>query len=322
MLNLKEKLAPLRSVTGSVKDAMINLRNKIGDVVEKVDGPVMMAAGLTTRSTGLQAKALEDMTGMNTANAGGPDIGALEKENQKSLARQVGYATDELGNKTERLPLEERLQIARENPSNLNELLSEDEQKRIEVIKKEDTVLEKVRRAFTGEDLDMEVRILPEENKPTETKAAEPQTVTEAPTFNHEGFDANAFTKAIQYTESRGKEDPYKAVGPTKDLGKYQASPSTLNDWSEPWLGKKYTPEEFLADPDAQETFFKQYLAVVNRLKLTPEQAAVAWHRGWGELGTGPRETRDERFLADLNAKINDETSQNYLNTFRIGLQQ
>jgi hypothetical protein len=319
MLNLKEKLAPLRSVTGSVKDAMINLRNKVGDVVEKVDGPVMMAAGLATRSTGLQTKALEDMTGMNTANAGGPDIGALEKENQKSLARQVGYATDELGNKTERLPLEERLQIAKENPSNLNELLSEDEQKRIEVIKKEDTVLEKVKRAFTGEDPDMEVRILPAEETAIETPKTEAPSVE---TPSREGFDTEAFTKAIQYTESRGTEDPYKAVGPTNDLGKYQASPGTLDSWSEAWLGKKYTPEEFLADPDAQETFFKQYLAVVNRLKLTPEQAAVAWHRGWGELGTGPRETRDERFLADLNAKMNEDVSQNYLNTFRIGLEQ
>lgn len=151
-------------------------------------------------------------------------------------------------------------------------------------------------------------------------QAAVVTSVAEAKEPDVSQFKPDVFTKGIAYNESRGASDPYKAVGPTKDLGKYQASPDTLKGWSKAWLGKSYTPEEFLSDPDAQEKFFGEFVKVAQRLNLTHEQAAVAWHRGWGELGRGDKKTRDTRFLERLNAMMDEDISQAYLQSFGQGL--
>jgi len=134
----------------------------------------------------------------------------------------------------------------------------------------------------------------------------------------------DSFSEGITYAENReamdSGEDLYKVRGVTGDLGKYQVNPEVLSNWSEAWLDKKYTPEEFLNSPEAQEEFYKQFLAVANRLELTPEEAAVTWHRGWGELGTGDRATRDERFFAKLKELMEEPESKKYLETFRKGV--
>ena len=110
--------------------------------------------------------------------------------------------------------------------------------------------------------------------------------------------------------------DLYKSVGVSGDLGKYQLNPSSLKAWSESWLGKNYTPDEFLQNKKAQEDFFKQFLDVTDEYKLTPDEAAIAWHRGWGELGTGPKETREQRFRDRLQKMMSEPSSQYYLTKF------
>lgn len=131
-------------------------------------------------------------------------------------------------------------------------------------------------------------------------------------------FDRDDFRNRISYNETRGQKDPYRTVGVTNDLGRYQVSPDTLEAWSEPWLGKQYDQESFLADPDAQDRFFEEYMNVAESYQLNPEEAAIAWHRGWGELGTGePRNVREKKFKTRLQQDLTDPASLAYLTTFR-----
>lgn len=135
-------------------------------------------------------------------------------------------------------------------------------------------------------------------------------------------FNREDFAKKIASVENEaliGKEDEmYKSIGATGDLGKYQVSPESLKDWSGPWLGKTYTKDEFLNDKKAQEKFFQMFLDVAERLNLTPEQTAIAWHRGWGLLGQGnkSREERDKEFMAYLEEEMNSTASKRYLEKF------
>jgi hypothetical protein len=132
-------------------------------------------------------------------------------------------------------------------------------------------------------------------------------------------FNEQDFRNRIVYAENRGilqsGGDLYSSVGVTGDVGKYQVNPQSLKEWSSVWLGKEYNVEEFKKDKNAQEEFFNQFIAVAKRLKLTPQQAAVAWHKGWGELGTGEaREVKDKKFLTSLDKRM--KQSGEYLNTF------
>lgn len=140
-------------------------------------------------------------------------------------------------------------------------------------------------------------------------------------------FKGDVFDKGLLYVENRGNMDKgdeiYKTVGEqTGDLGKYQVKPATLKDWSKSWLGKEYTPEEFLNDPEAQEEFKNQFKSVAERLDLTPEEAAITWHRGFGILGSGEgtREERDKKFRKYLENVMKEDESQEYLNSFREGV--
>lgn len=133
-------------------------------------------------------------------------------------------------------------------------------------------------------------------------------------------LDRKDLERRFVHVENRGardlKKNLYEVVGKTGDLGKYQVSPDSLYDWSEPWLGKQYTKEEFLADKQAQEDFFNEFLNVAERYNLSPDEIAVAWHSGWGELGRGERETREKRFKESLKKRIKSGDYKEYVETF------
>lgn len=98
-------------------------------------------------------------------------------------------------------------------------------------------------------------------------------------------FD-NAIVHVENSTAAAQGKDLYKQIGVTGDIGKYQVNPRVLNDYSKVWLGKKYTPEEFLNDNNAQEKFFRAFKKnVIKRYGLTPTQGLVAWHNGMGKAG-------------------------------------
>jgi|SRR3990167_2239935 len=142
--------------------------------------------------------------------------------------------------------------------------------------------------------------------------------VYEKPEVKQPSFDRKDFARRIRRVETgeASEEQATTTVGVTGDLGTYQANPKTLKDWGEAWLGKKYTSKEFLNNKEAQHTFFNEFMNVAERYNLAPEEAAVAWHRGWGELGTGPRETREQRFRKRLQEMMNEDISKSYLEKY------
>jgi len=142
------------------------------------------------------------------------------------------------------------------------------------------------------------------------------QQVEQAPSFNKEDFTTRIVNIENEALATSTPEKLYASVGVTGDLGKYQVSPSSLAVWSKPWVGRLVTKSEFLRSPELQEKFWGEYLNVVERLQLTPEESAVAWHTGWGQLGKGSRETRDQRFRDKLAEKMNSKIGQAYLAKF------
>ena len=94
------------------------------------------------------------------------------------------------------------------------------------------------------------------------------------------------FADAISSIESGGK---YDILGPpTKSgdqaYGKYQTMGVNIGPWTKEILGKELTPQEFLANPQAQDAVFQgkfgQYVD-----KYGPEGAAQAWIGGPGGVG-------------------------------------
>lgn len=98
---------------------------------------------------------------------------------------------------------------------------------------------------------------------------------------------AASYRDAIAGIESRGSGD-YKAVGPQtktgdRAYGRYQVMGNNIPEWTKAALGKSMTPEEFLADTEAQDAVFDhrfgQYID-----KFGPEGAARAWFGGEGAV--------------------------------------
>lgn len=95
----------------------------------------------------------------------------------------------------------------------------------------------------------------------------------------------------IAYRESRGSENPYTATNENKDgtsdYGKYQVNEQTLSTYSEKFLGRKVTPQEFLANPDLQEQFFDAAMKHLKSLGAKSDEVVMAlWHKGWGDVSS------------------------------------
>lgn len=136
---------------------------------------------------------------------------------------------------------------------------------------------------------------------------------------SREEFKRRISTVENEALVTRGK-DAYKSVGTTGDLGKYQVNPKSLKDWGKAWLGKEVSKSEFLGSPKLQEEFFSEFQNVVDRLKLSPEEAAIAWHSGWGILGkdrqTTTRQERDNEFRQYIKRKMREDEPRRYLSKF------
>lgn len=94
-----------------------------------------------------------------------------------------------------------------------------------------------------------------------------------------EGFDA--FFKAIASQESGGN---YGAVNAsTGALGKYQILPSNVGPWSDKYLGRRISPNEFLHTPALQEQLARAVLSDYFN-KYGARGAASAWYSGNPDL--------------------------------------
>lgn len=120
------------------------------------------------------------------------------------------------------------------------------------------------------------------------TNAAERQFLTNRSAGNPgrmvDGAPGNwlhASREAIAAIESRGQPEPYRTVNSASGaLGRYQVMPANLPEWSKAALGKVLTPEQFLADPDAQDRIFNHVFGGYVKKYGNLQDAASAWFTG------------------------------------------
>lgn len=98
------------------------------------------------------------------------------------------------------------------------------------------------------------------------------------------------YRSAIKSIESDGSGG-YSALGPVlkngnQALGAYQVMKSNLPSWSQEALGKTLTPDQFLADPGAQDAIFDKQFGKYLTKYGNPQDAASAWFTG-GPLSSG-----------------------------------
>ena len=117
--------------------------------------------------------------------------------------------------------------------------------------------------------------------------------------------DLGGAANAIAGIESGGRYDALGPVTKTGDraYGKYQVMGSNIPVWTERYLGRRMTPEEFLASPEAQEAVFQ---GEFGRLvaKYGPEGAARAWFAGEGGMNDPNRRDILGTSVADYSRKF------------------
>lgn len=124
-----------------------------------------------------------------------------------------------------------------------------------------------------------------------------------APTLGGTGNAAGA----IAGIESGGR---YDAVGPianergNRAYGKYQVLDSNIPSWTQEALGRPMSPQEFLANPQAQEAVFQAKFGQYVQKYGNPEAASRAWFAGEGGMNNPGA------------ADVNGMTVQGYGNKF------
>lgn len=127
------------------------------------------------------------------------------------------------------------------------------------------------------------------------------------------GAPAPDFGKAIAGIESAGQKDPYAALGPVtktgdRAYGKYQVMGTNIPAWTKEHLGQEMTPEQFLANPQAQDAVFKGQFGKYVQQTGNPQDAASMWFTG-KPLAQG----------AGLSDQLGT-TGQGYVDKFNAGL--
>jgi len=103
------------------------------------------------------------------------------------------------------------------------------------------------------------------------------------------GLDFDRASKATASIESGGRYDrlgPVITSGPYKGdqaYGKYQVMGKNIPEWTKATFGKAMTPDQFLADPKAQDAVYRAKMGEYAG-KYGPEGAARAWFAGEGGM--------------------------------------
>lgn len=95
----------------------------------------------------------------------------------------------------------------------------------------------------------------------------------------------NPYRQAISNIESGSREGNYGVIGPpTKNggraYGRYQVMDFNIPSWTREVLGREYTPQEFLADPAAQDAVFDAKFGSYIQRYGSPQDAASVWFSG------------------------------------------
>lgn len=121
------------------------------------------------------------------------------------------------------------------------------------------------------------------------------------------GATATNYRDAIASIESAGSGG-YSAVGPThpkmgRALGRYQIMEANIGPWSEKYLGRRVTTEEFMKNPAIQDALFDgQFGSYV--AKYGEEKAAQAWFGGAGSIGKLERSDSLGTSVGDYGGKF------------------
>jgi hypothetical protein len=104
-----------------------------------------------------------------------------------------------------------------------------------------------------------------------------------------------SYRDAIAAVESRGSGD-YSAVGPPtrggdRAYGRYQVMDFNIGPWTEQALGRRMTPQEFLADPQAQDAVFDHVFGGYVQQYGNPQDAASVWFSGRPMAGNTNNDT-------------------------------
>ena len=92
------------------------------------------------------------------------------------------------------------------------------------------------------------------------------------------------WARAIASIESAGSGG-YSALGPVtqkgnRAYGKYQVMDFNIGPWTEKYVGRRMTPQEFLASPEAQEAVFRGEFGGNVEKYGSPQEAASVWFTG------------------------------------------
>lgn len=116
------------------------------------------------------------------------------------------------------------------------------------------------------------------------------------------------FADVIGGMESGGR---YDAVGPVANnqgqraYGKYQVMDFNVGPWTQEVLGQAMTPQEFLANPQAQDAVFKAKFGQYVQKHGSPEAASRAWFAGEGGMNNPNARDVLGTSVADYSRKFN-----------------
>ena len=139
------------------------------------------------------------------------------------------------------------------------------------------------------------------------TESKQPLTPTQA--SQQPQMPIEEWLQRVARNESGSRKDAYTLVGERSrrgdyPYGKYQVMGENVPAWTQAYLGKKMTPEEFLANPDAQEQVARarggEYLT-----KYGPEGAAAAWFAGEKGMNDPNRKDTLGTHVAEYRRRFN-----------------
>jgi hypothetical protein len=125
-----------------------------------------------------------------------------------------------------------------------------------------------------------------QKEQPAEAPAARGQAGNfAAPTDVYNNVPMAQVKQGYARVESGSPQGNYAALGPVlksgdRAYGKYQVMGANIPSWTKQALGRSMTPEEFLADSDAQEKVFENQFQRNFKKYGTLEDAASVWFSG------------------------------------------
>ena len=149
----------------------------------------------------------------------------------------------------------------------------------------------------------------PEEAAPVQAAMADGQPLTTAQASQQPSMPIEEWMQRVARNESGMRKDAYTLVGERSrrgdyPYGKYQVMGENIPNWTQAYLGKKMTPDEFLANPDAQDQVARarggEYLT-----KYGPDGAARAWFAGEKGMNDPNRKDTLGTHVAEYSRRFN-----------------